>query len=520
MMTRISQRTVLPLLLAVLGSAVAPCLAQVADSPGIAQRDAELDNLLTQKARDIFERVKLVDGQARSRRVDVVADIAKGVVTISLDRSFLPETHGPSYEDQTSEINFGLLHWAEQVAPFHRVIHLYDGKPAEYYFPEIKAADDAAREAGEAIRRQRAKGGSGMAFVAAGHGYFYSYKHKEWVTSRDEWNGVSEGLLTPYYADSLKAVIEQRSQMPVIRPRVQSMGTTHSPSGKEWWTIAARYAIAEQYPGEKHIWNTYANSALWNREELEDINSRPLLASHLRAEVAIHLHSNAEPSLNVRGSRVIVQPGRPADAELAQSVLCSMKELIHSVPAYADFTVAPAPHAENKGENREAKMPSIIVETAFHTNPDDARALRDPVFRTASMKGVEKGYRLWAADKKCEPLSVERITDVDTPSGGRSEVEVHFKGYPQFPVTLDVQFAVCQPGWTCEGGEVVITEPVESPIRFLVECGAGDGGSSRWRTTMRDDDGVKAKPVEHQQTCLGGASPGAAINSARVRLAL
>lgn len=172
MMIRNSQQIALPLLLVVLGSAVAPCLAHAADSPGIAHHDAELDNLLTQKARDIFERVKLVDGQARSRRVDVVADIAKGVVTISLDRSFLPDNHGPSYEDQTSEINFGLLHWAEQVAPIHRVIHLYDGKPAEYYFPDIKAADDAAREAGEAIRRQRAKGGSGMAFVAAGHGYF------------------------------------------------------------------------------------------------------------------------------------------------------------------------------------------------------------------------------------------------------------------------------------------------------------------------------------------------------------
>lgn len=164
MMTRNSQRIALPILLAAVGNAVVPCLAHAADSPGIARRDAELDNLLTQKARDIFERVKLVDGQARSRRVDVVADIGKGVVTISLDRSFLPDNHGPSYEDQTSEINFGLLYWAEQVAPFSSVIHLYDGKPADYYFPEIKAADDAAREAGEEWRRGRPaaiRGGGG-----------------------------------------------------------------------------------------------------------------------------------------------------------------------------------------------------------------------------------------------------------------------------------------------------------------------------------------------------------------------
>jgi len=503
MMIRNSQQIALPLLLVVLGSAVAPCLAHAADSPGIAHHDAELDNLLTQKARDIFERVKLVDGQARSRRVDVVADIAKGVVTISLDRSFLPDNHGPSYEDQTSEINFGLLHWAEQVAPIHRVIHLYDGKPAEYYFPDIKAADDAAREAGEAIRRQRAKGGSGMAFVAAGHGYFYSYKHKEWVTSRDEWNGVSEGLLTPYYADSLKAVIEQRSQMPVIRPRVQSMGTTHAPSGKEWWTIAARYAIAEQYPGEKDIWNTYANSTLWNREELEDINSRPFLANHLRTEVAIHLHSNAEPSLNARGSRVIVQPGRPDDAELAQSVLCSMKELIHSVPAYADFTVAPAPHAENKGENREAKMPSIIVETAFHTNPDDARALQDPVFRTASMKGVEKGYRLWATGKACQPLVVQPLPDIEVPLQATRDVDVKFAGNPHYPLSLEVAVADCDRPGACTPWKGSFEDP-SAPVKFGVGCSSTRPGTVRWKVLLRDVDGVAAPPVEFTQACVRG----------------
>ncbi|WP_367382274.1 N-acetylmuramoyl-L-alanine amidase [Stenotrophomonas cyclobalanopsidis] len=477
-----------------------PCLAQAADAPGISQRDAELDNLLTEKARDIFERVKLVDGQRRSRRVEVVADIDKGIVTISLDRSFLPESHGPSYEDQTSEINFGLLHWAEQVAPFNRVIHLYDGKPAQDYFPEIKAADDAAREAGEAIRQQRARG-SGMAFVSAGHGYFYSYKHKDWVTSRDEWNGVSEGLLTPDYADSLKTVIEQRSQMPVIRPRVQGMQTTHAPSGKKWWTLAARYAIAEQYPGEKHIWNTYANSTLWNREEREDINSRPFHANHLQADVAIHLHSNAAESQSVRGSRVIVQPGRPVDAELAQSVLCSMKELIHSVPGYSGFTVAPAPHAEDKGENRGAHMPSIIVETAFHTNPEDAAALLAPSFRAASMKGVEKGYRLWSQGKTCTPLAGKAISDVEVHSGKRVEVDIPLVGNPQYPIQIITTNTQCPPNWTCGKGKQVINSRDE-PTRIGVSCGAGSSGTLGWETHVLDADGVASKPVPFSVRCV------------------
>ncbi|MDF2480089.1 MULTISPECIES: N-acetylmuramoyl-L-alanine amidase family protein [Stenotrophomonas] len=499
-MNRKNPRRTLFVLLALLGGALSPGLVLAAAPPAAAERDAGLDILLTQKARDILERVRLVDGQARTRRVEVSADIAKGVVTVALDRAFLPADYGPSFEDQRSEISFGLLHWAEQAAPFSRVIFLYDGKEIEHYFPEIKAADDAAREAGEALRRIRGTPGSGMAFVAAGHGYFYSYKDNRWVTSRDEWNGVSEGLLTPSYAEELKAVIEQRSQMPVVRPRVQTMGTTHPPSGEEWWTIAARYAIAEQYPGETKIWNTYAGSALWDREEREDINSRPLLANHHRAEVAIHLHSNGEPSGSARGTRVIVQPGRPMDAALAQSVLCSMKELIHSLPEHGAFTVAPAPHALDKGENREAHMPSIIVETAFHTNPDDAKALLDPVFRSAAMKGVEKGYRLWATGKACETLALDPLADVQIPVRSSRFVPVAFKGNPQYPLVLELSVASCV-GGNCTPSDEEFMDPGQ-PVQLELLCNGDGVGTVRWRTRLRDADGVVTEYQEFNQSCV------------------
>jgi hypothetical protein len=52
--------------------------AQAVDAPPAVEQDTGLDILLTQKARDILERVRLVDGQARSRRVEVSADIANG----------------------------------------------------------------------------------------------------------------------------------------------------------------------------------------------------------------------------------------------------------------------------------------------------------------------------------------------------------------------------------------------------------------------------------------------------------
>lgn len=216
--------------------------------------------------------------------------------------------------------------------------------------------------------------------------------------------------------------------------------------------MAARYSVAAQYPGNPEIWNTHEGSAASDREYKEDINTRPLLANHLGAEFAIHLHSNADDHGTARGARVIVQPGRPSDAALGASVLCAMKELIQSTPGYESFVVAPAPHSEDKGENRLATMPSIIVETAFHTHPEDAAALLDPVFRAASMKGVEKGHRLFRDGKDCTPLALSKIDRVTVPANGAAETSVRFDGHPQFPVTPQLHACLLHPAGRLQGG--------------------------------------------------------------------
>lgn len=186
-----------------------------------------------------------------------------------------------------SLINNAILHEAEKIEPLKGVSYLYGGHDIHHYFPEVKAADDEAREAGERRRKERERRGSrgsGIGFVSAGHGYYFNHKSNTWTAQRTEHNGVLEGMLTPSYASELKVLLEERSQMPVIRPRVQDMAASHPESGHDWWRMAARYAIALQYPERTDIWNTSAGSTSALREYNEDINSRPLLANHREAE--------------------------------------------------------------------------------------------------------------------------------------------------------------------------------------------------------------------------------------------
>lgn len=99
-------------------------------------------------------------------------------------------------------------------------------------------------------------------------------------------------------------------------------------------------------------------------------------------------------------------------------------------------------------------MPAAVVEVAFHTNAADAMALQDPLFRTAAMKGVEKGYRLHREGRDCAPLKAGPIRSLQLPQGMSEEVDVPFEGYPQYPIELVTTNIACPPTWTCRDGLV------------------------------------------------------------------
>lgn len=59
------------------------------------------------------------------------------------------------------------------------------------------------------------------------------------------------------------------------------------------------------------------------------------------------------------------------------------------------------------------------------------------------MKGVEKGYRLFAEGKTCEPLAITAANNSPQPDGKLSIVELDYKGYPEFPARLDIKILGC-----------------------------------------------------------------------------
>lgn len=424
----------------------------------------ELASLLTQSLQQITNEKAHKRNLVSAPKVRVTVDLDTKSAYLDLGSDFLlprESTISPVLEQDLQDIQQRLDWQLGSNPPIHNYYFRFDGKELLDFFPE-------ERRAAEEARHGPWKSG-GPVVIAAGHGNYKHFGFNDWRTQRESANGITEDYLSPIYAAELAFWLGRRSEKTVVQPR-GIKGGTHTESGIPWNDMAARYRLEELLPDRSDIWNSLPGATDNLRHYKEDIRSRPLYANSLGAEGIVHLHTNAEDSGSTRGTRVYITPGREADEALAKSMLCSMKELIHATDKYVDFPVAIAPNPGDYGENRLAKMPSIIVETAFHTNVEDAKALLDPVFRTAAMKGVEKGYRLFYEDRKCEPFKLSEVIDDPVPLGDFIPVDAHFVGNPEFKATLITELVECPAGSQCWTARLPV-EKRESPIRFFIDCG-------------------------------------------------
>jgi len=509
-----------PALLLALAVPVAGMSAEVVQAPLSKARQAELEAMLTGEIQRVVNSQKRIEGQGRDVAASVSFEARSGEqelgLVIDLSETYVPLVFGAEMEDLQHQLSTTARQLLREIVSVRGVRFRYGGKDVYHYFPEqlqeeLRAAE--ARAARAARKDAAAPTAAATVVVAAGHGIYYHYGFKDWRAQRDPSNGIVEDFITPAYATELSHWLSRRSEATTRFPRSTSV-VTHVPSGQPWERIGARYHLQATYPNNPEIWNSLPGATDNLRERNEDIRSRPLFANHIGANTILHLHTNAADDMTATGALAFYQPGRDEDQRLADNILCYMKELIQAKEPYKSYNVANKAGRDDYGENRLAAMPSVIIEAGFHTNPSDAAALKDPVFRTAAMKGVEKGYRLNAEGKSCEPFKIDRIPDATGLQGVPIPIEVHYKGYPQFAVTAQVEIVSCPIGWTCTGGKLTYRDKIPSPLGYRYTCHTTSRPPANFRlkTTLDDTDQVSPEPVEHNVTCTPAAqeTPGAA----------
>lgn len=480
--------------------------------PTLAQMDPvelnKLENMLAGEVERAANAQPRLKGQGKVFHVKARFDVVRDVLVVDLGKSYVPleeryitvqlEEHLHALDAIVDDLVRGVI------GNFRGVDHRFGGKPLHHYLPDpvqIPASKPKVTSATTSAAAAITK-----VMLNAGHGW-YLHPTLGWTSQRDVevGSGILEDTTTPLHVLELSNWMTERGTTILSRPRSTSTAT-HAPSGKPWWWVGSRAYVQDLLPNNPLIWNSLPTYSYLDN----DLRTRPLYANFVEAEALISIHTNGAPENRAkRGTEVHIQGADSGSQNslvesqrLGESILCYMKEVIQASPNYAQWSVESLPRFINTAETRLGTMPSVIVEVGYHTNLDDAAALQNATFRTAAMKGVEKGYRLNAeGNTTCEPFKISSIPDVVEGTTAQTLVHNNYVGHPQFPVKRKTEVVSCPGSMTCKGSEITFQTKTPSPLVSTFTCGSAAAGIVRLRATLTDMDGVKTNPVEFNITC-------------------
>jgi hypothetical protein len=412
---------------------------------------------------------------------------------VELGKGYVPTYYGGEFEDRLNALALTVYEYMEKVAPLPGVDFTFEGRDIFDYFPYERGLKEQAEMSQSHGLFQRADVGKGRVLISAGHGYYF-HKKFGWTTQRSLVNGLIEDFATPAFAASLDGYFVARGGVEVFRARSLARDR-HAESGRPWTEMASRYFLKDMLPNTPEIWNSKPGKGGDMEEYEQDIRSRPLYANYLGVDAAIHLHTNATDDPVVRGIRIFYTKGKEIDKKLARVSLCYIRESLSSNSAFEAFPVASEPGIGRYGENTYAAMPSIVAEIGFHTNKEDAAAIGNYLFRDLTMRGLEKGYRMFREGRGCEEFAVTH-PEMNLVSGDQQKSDVVLRGAPRFPVRYEMTVAECTPGIICTPRQGRFKDPA-APSTIDYGCTAMKDRpfTIKWNASFIDADGIKAKTV-------------------------
>jgi N-acetylmuramoyl-L-alanine amidase len=293
----------------------------------------------------------------------------------------------------------------------------------------------------------------------------------------------SDGAFLHEDPNNLEMAVPMASALTVVGSLVSSvrdlnLNTSVGISGLETWKEAARHHV-QALGVPDHVWNSEGNKLNNDCNQGRDIRVRPFYANYLGVDALIGLHSNASVDSSIRGTRVyynteaftndIPNESLVQSIDLARDLGNSIVTAIRQDRADLNWGDPIFVGSNQYGETGYAKMPAIIIEVGFHTNPVDAAAMTDPIFRTTLARGIKNGLEQFFGPAIPIPNVPTGLTAAMSSNGRMflSWLEVGNAEKYKFSATFDgqpVQISGDVPhGLESRGGAVVTFQSNPSP---------------------------------------------------------
>lgn len=360
--------------------------------------------------------------------------------------------------DVTGALNDGYMVLVEGT-PLHELFADADGLAAAAVAQDSeRSQQESERKGAVAAVTTRAATSAGplagkRVVISPGHGWYWLESCSCWRLQRSYFWGIVEDFVNAEMVMYLNG--ELGSTGADVRPTREmnkSAGTGETGHAK-WEEDAKYYVKAKGAPSS--VWN-YGGSDLD-----KDIDSRPLYANWVGADVMVSLHNNGSVSTGTETWYDNTNGQADKSKQLAQAihnkVLNAIRQNYNS--KWADRGVK---GSNSYGENRLAKMPAVVIEVAFmDTKSPDNDALHDERFKQLVAKAINEGIQAY--------LGV-----TTAPSTGTLQVNATLNGNSSWTGAVNCQING-PAGFSL--ARVPATLPNMPTGQYSLSCGAGGPGT-------------------------------------------
>ncbi|ANS75965.1 N-acetylmuramoyl-L-alanine amidase [Paenibacillus yonginensis] len=138
------------------------------------------------------------------------------------------------------------------------------------------------------------------------------------------------------------------------------------------------------------------DTSSYSKRKTEDLKKRVRLIEEKEAKLMVSIHMNSIPSSKWRGAQTFYHPSHPesqALADLVQEELRTNLENTDRVAKSADYVYL----------LKELKIPSVLVEVGFLSNPGESKLLGDEDYQRKVAASIYKGILRYEAGEKAKP---------------------------------------------------------------------------------------------------------------------
>lgn len=128
---------------------------------------------------------------------------------------------------------------------------------------------------------------------------------------------------------------------------------------------------------------TRTDDSLYQNSRKKDIIHRTKLANKKKADLFVSIHVNSFPGTNCFGGQTFYPPNSPVSKKLAKYI----QEELFNIQPENYRQIKPAPFYVLK----KTKMPAVLIEVGFLSNPEDHRRLTNEEDRKEIARAIKKG---------------------------------------------------------------------------------------------------------------------------------